>query len=836
MGQFAKETSLYNNQTASWTAANLTVASGATAAFNVGGTGEFTSADIDTLKGLSNVVSGTPATQGFKSGSNLGLDTTNAGGNFTYASTITNHVAGATIDRLGLTKLGTGILTLTGANTYTGATTVTRGIVAISGAGSINSGTTGSLLIGQAAGNNAVVNYSSSGTSSFLNINLGGNATASGAMNISAGIINTNPGGNYVEVGQGGYGSLSLSGGSLAVNGSSGMRVGDGAAPTIGVFNQSGGTVTLSRYLALGLSGSTGQVNLTGGTFNGATGYSILIGNNGASAAILNVGTMAGGNATLVANYGAGGTTNNGIVLGQAATASGLLNLNSGTIQMNAGSITNGNSTGGSTVNLNGGTIKAGATGLTLLGATSGATTPFTVNVYNGGVTVDTNGLANSTITANLLATTGNGVYGSAGVLTGTSPITAGGAGYIGAPIVTVSGGSGSGITAVAMVSGGVVTGIQLTNPGNGYVAGDILSLTLAGGGPSTAATVSTYTLGAGDIAANTAGGLTKNGTGTLTITGNNTYTGLTTVSGGTLLVNGSTGIGAVTVGSTASLGGTGSLAGAAIVQSGGSVAPGAGVGNLSFGSTVNLQSGSSYAAEIASAASNDKITASGTLTVNGTIKVTLLGGYSPAVNTVFDLADAAIAGTPVFDFTAAALGAGLTWDTTAFATDGTIKVVVGSADPFTAWATANSVTGGKGGDDDKDGVKNLLEFATASNPQSGSSGARAYPLVQTIGGVNVLTYTVAVRAAATFAASGSKQQADKDQVGYTVEASDQLGTWNSVVVTELAAPDADAVQAALGAQLSGLDPAWTWHSFRTDGDTASDPGDFIRLVVTETP
>jgi len=125
--QFGKQVSLYNNTPASWTAANLTVASGATAAFNVGGTGEFTSADIDTLRVLSNVVSGTSATTGFKNGSYIGLDTTNAGGSFTYSSVIANHVAGATTDTLGVRKVGTGTLVLSGASTYTGTTFVDAG-------------------------------------------------------------------------------------------------------------------------------------------------------------------------------------------------------------------------------------------------------------------------------------------------------------------------------------------------------------------------------------------------------------------------------------------------------------------------------------------------------------------------------------------------------------------------------------------------------------------------------------------------------------------------------------------------------------------------------------
>src|SRR6185369_15700497 len=54
-------------------------------------------------------------------------------------------------------------------------------------------------------------------------------------------------------------------------------------------------------------------------------------------------------------------------------------------------------------------------------------------------------------------------------------------------------------------------------------------------------------------------GGLTKNGTGALTLSGANTYTGLTTVNTGTLIVNGSI-AGAVTVNSGGQLDGTGRI------------------------------------------------------------------------------------------------------------------------------------------------------------------------------------------------------------------------------------------------------------------------------------
>ncbi len=77
--QFAKQVSLYNNgAAAAWTSTNIRVDSGATMAFNIGGTGEFTKANIITLLGLS-----TATTNGFKTGSIVGLDTTS--GDFLYS-------------------------------------------------------------------------------------------------------------------------------------------------------------------------------------------------------------------------------------------------------------------------------------------------------------------------------------------------------------------------------------------------------------------------------------------------------------------------------------------------------------------------------------------------------------------------------------------------------------------------------------------------------------------------------------------------------------------------------------------------------------------------------
>lgn len=172
--QLAKQVALYNNTPASWTSVNIITQSGATTAFNVGGTGEFTSANIDTIKALGS------GSTGFTNGSFIGLDTTNSvNGTFTYGTSIANTNAGANV--VGLKKLGTGTLDLTANSTYTGATTVNAGTLLIS-AGNINSS-----AVTVAAG--AELKYSSS-TARTGAITLSGNGSSSRAILSGIGTIN----------------------------------------------------------------------------------------------------------------------------------------------------------------------------------------------------------------------------------------------------------------------------------------------------------------------------------------------------------------------------------------------------------------------------------------------------------------------------------------------------------------------------------------------------------------------------------------------------------------------------------------------------------------------
>jgi autotransporter-associated beta strand protein len=144
--QFAQQTSLYNNVSANWTAANLNVASGGTLAFNVGGTNEFTTGNVTTL--LTNLAASSSSTNGMNAGSGFGFDTTNAAAStFTIADVISNST-GASGGARGLVKLGTNTLVLTGTNDYTGTTAVSAGTLRVNGN---NTAATGAVTVANLA-------------------------------------------------------------------------------------------------------------------------------------------------------------------------------------------------------------------------------------------------------------------------------------------------------------------------------------------------------------------------------------------------------------------------------------------------------------------------------------------------------------------------------------------------------------------------------------------------------------------------------------------------------------------------------------------------------------
>ncbi len=227
------------------TPGNLSIASGATLTFNVGGAGQWTAANIDTLRSAATIASGW----------STGLDTSNAASPFTYNSTLGNDVAA-------FSKLGVNELILGGTNGHTGTTTVSAGTLTVT-----NSSALGSTAGGTSVSSSAALQLDGTGGdlvvgNEALTIN-GSGVSSNGALrnlvgdNSWAGVVNVGGGATIrVETGT----SLDLSGGVTS----------SGAGTRIATF-AGGGQTTVN---GMGTNAATG-LTVTGGTviLNGASGY-----------------------------------------------------------------------------------------------------------------------------------------------------------------------------------------------------------------------------------------------------------------------------------------------------------------------------------------------------------------------------------------------------------------------------------------------------------------------------------------------------------------------------------------------------------------------------------
>ena len=668
-------------------------------------------------------LSGLAATAGSTIFTKSGPATLTYNGSVTNQLGATNNIAAGTVVLDGSagsqSNSVTGLMLVGSAGPTTGALVLTNTSLGVSsimtvdyGTASLRAGSTlasaGTLNVGQSSGANSamsvtdnatlynpnsvliggvsssgVLNLDSIGTST-LTVNpaggkvlrVGGNAgagdTGVGAINQTAGTFNFgdgySAGPNYLELGAGGgaYGSYNLSGGSAIETSLSGIRVGAGG---LGVFMQTGGTLSCGRYLAIGTisgsltTGGQGVATFLGGTATISPSYWIIVGNKPSSSAVLNIGTEAGGTASVI-------TLNaTGVQVGADNTAvSDTVNLNRGTLTL-AGPINKANAPAGpSMLNFNGGILQAGANNVTIANNTLDS-----VNVYDGGVIVDSQ-TNTATISANLLATTGNGVYPAGGSFT----VASGGSGYLGAPLVSVTtSGSGSNVTAIANLSAGAISSVTITCPGQGYVAGDSLNFNFTGGGSPNPAGPFTYTLQAGDLVANGTGGLTKIGTGTLTLSGTNSYSGTTVVSNGTLSVTGTLlGGGSTTVTNAAKLSGNGIITGPVNLLGNATLAAGTGsIGILSISNTLTFAAGTTNFARLnKSTGTNDSVRGLTQVNYAGTLAVTNLAG-TLAAGDKFTLFSAAIRTASFSTLNLPALATGLGWSNS-LAVDGSIQVV----------------------------------------------------------------------------------------------------------------------------------------------------------------
>lgn len=185
-----------------------------------------------------------------------------------------------------------------------------------------------------------------------------------------------------------------------------------------------------------------------------------------------------------------------------------------------------------------------------------------------------------------------------------------------------------------------------------------------------------------------TDGGLTKLGSGTLTLSNACSYTGNTVVSNGTLFIAGALGAGTVTV-AGGTLAGNSTIGGAVTVKAGAGLAPKNMGGTLTVNGNLTLSAGSTNTFAVnGSTPANDSVTAGGAVTYGGVLNITTNGTFTTGqVFTLFSGAGATNASQFASILGSPGNGLGFSF------TNGLLSVV--STGPSGSNRLTNSVTGG---------------------------------------------------------------------------------------------------------------------------------------------
>ena len=478
-----------------------------------------------------------------------------------------------------LIKDGAGIVTLSGANTFSGTTTINAGTLRLGVINALDS--TSAIILANAAG---VVLDLNGFNVSFGSLSGGGNlggTVSLGSTTLTTGGDNTST--SYASNLSGGGGITKTGTGVFTLTGTNSYT---GATTVSGGTLQAGSTTAFGNGSAVTLANTSGVVldlnnnNITVGSLagGGSTGGNVTLGSGTLTAGDDNTNTSFGG-----VIGGTGGLTKSGsgtLTFNAANTYTGLTTVSTGTFAIgSSGSLASGND------------LTLGASGLATF-ANAGQTLGVVSNANTA-----TNALnfsaSTGTVTLASLSGLGNTRFGNDGVVTGG--ISAGTVTSIGNLTANISGGTttvgglltgnisagtvGADSLSATTVSGGTTTitgtaGITTFSSGATTVGGVATIGTLSGGianlnGATSAITTlngGTVNLGSGTtlsvsdgtsagVIAGTGGSLIKTSSGTLTLIGANTYTGLTTVSAGTLAIGSS---GSLASGNALTLGASG--------------------------------------------------------------------------------------------------------------------------------------------------------------------------------------------------------------------------------------------------------------------------------------
>jgi fibronectin-binding autotransporter adhesin len=486
--------------------------------------------------------------------------------------------------------------------------------------------------------------------------------------------------------------------------------------------------VDASENGTLTFSGTTG---VTLGGLKGSRDFSLLNSESAAQPLIIGTTTnnvytgVLSGLATSLAKVGSGSQTFSGAAtysLSSLQTRGGTLVVTDGTYNVTTGAATaytvgqNGFTVaGGATFRLNGGTVNATSGNyIFTAGHTTGGSGSFILDsgTFNGGNNEVLNAYgATGTATIN----GGTLIAGQFRVAQATGTLNLNGG------ILRINNLSTGGGTSTINFNGGTVEAKQ--NNVN-FLPTTLNNAKIRTGGAVFDTSTFNITI-AKDLSEDAAflgGGLSKLGTGALTLSGANTYTGGTTVSAGSLLVTNTagsaTGTGDVTV--TGGLfGGTGSVAGNVLVGGGARLDPGTTTGTLTVAGAVG---GAGAVAFQVADFSSDKLVAGGidpsALTLEVQAAETLTGN-------AYVLVDSASAVTgPFASVTGIPSGYSLSYSYNDGVDSNNIALVKeGGSSPFQNWAgTTHGLSGAgaePGADPDSDGLSNLVEFVIGGNPKA---------------------------------------------------------------------------------------------------------------------
>ncbi|MFZ2278158.1 MAG: autotransporter-associated beta strand repeat-containing protein [Prosthecobacter sp.] len=574
IGNNGGSTSLTKSGAGTWMLSGANTYTGATlinaGKLQAGGSYVFSNSSAVTLEsgaileinGFTNAIGTLSGSGTVQNGTSTGA-TLNSGG--TLSTTFDGLIQNGGSAFLAFNKNGSGTLTLTGANTYTGGTVVSAGVLSVSslanggvasniGAASnaassliLNGGTlryTGAAVstdkLFTVTTSGGTLDSSGTGAVNFTNTGSMGFNSQSGARTLT--LTGTNTGNNTIAA------AIGDNGGATAL-----VKSGAGTWVLTGTNTYSGTTTVSAGVLQVGSGSTTGTLG-SGAVTNNAS----LVVNRSNAVTIANT---ISGNGTFT-QAGAGTTTLSGSnsYTGVTTITSGVLNV---TTLANGGTNSGIGASSSAATNLviNGGTLQyTGSANLS-------TDRLFSLGLGSGGIDVSGSGNLNFTNTGSM------GFNGESGartlVLSGTNAtgvniIAAAIGDFGGATSVSIEGDAtwlltgANTYTGATTVSSGVLQ-IGGSNLASAIIVGAHATLelnglntrigSLAGSGTvqnnsTTAATLTTSsnnssTIFSGVIRDGGAGALSlvKEGSGKFTLTGSNTYTGTTTISAGELQI-----------------------------------------------------------------------------------------------------------------------------------------------------------------------------------------------------------------------------------------------------------------------------------------------------------